>query len=195
MGSCTVLVVCCGAWSVSYPQPPWRARHRCTVGVLTGTHPCDAPIRERQSASSCVRACGLRVSLRTWSRIQVERLWCSAVRHPFDAQTFTSRNQTSSDLSIMRDTLRSMFFHKRQQARKKSLLSLAGAHGLKLDSATGGVCCTNKSWTLYKRAHTTRRSPRKSRRRRVQHEFSSSQECRVDSGASLQITGSTLCHS
>ena len=27
VGSCTVLVVCCGAWSVSYPQPPPRRVH------------------------------------------------------------------------------------------------------------------------------------------------------------------------
>ena len=54
LGSCSV----CG---LSYPQPPDRSPHWCTVAT-TGTHPCDAPIQagrwERQSASSFAR--GLR---------------------------------------------------------------------------------------------------------------------------------------
>ena len=33
VGSLVVLVVLCGAYSVSYSQPPWRTRHGCTVGV------------------------------------------------------------------------------------------------------------------------------------------------------------------
>ena len=33
VGSCTVLVVCCGAWSVTYPQPPPGREHGCTVGI------------------------------------------------------------------------------------------------------------------------------------------------------------------
>ena len=32
-GSLVVLVVLYGAYSVSYPQPPWRTRHGCTVGI------------------------------------------------------------------------------------------------------------------------------------------------------------------
>ena len=33
VGSCTVPVLCCGAWSVSYPQPPHRREYGCTVGI------------------------------------------------------------------------------------------------------------------------------------------------------------------
>ena len=33
MGSCTVLVVCCGAWSVSCPQTPWQGGHGCIAGI------------------------------------------------------------------------------------------------------------------------------------------------------------------
>ena len=40
VGSCTVMVVCCVAWSVSYPQPPLRRVHECTVGIEK-----DPPVR------------------------------------------------------------------------------------------------------------------------------------------------------
>ena len=63
------MAVLCGDCSVSNPKPPWHARHGCSVG-----HDRDPPVRrphpgrllERQSDSSRVHACGLRVLSRTW---------------------------------------------------------------------------------------------------------------------------------
>ena len=57
VGSLVVFMVLCGAYSVSYPQPPWRG----VLWVLTGTHPCDTSTQagwwwRYQSASSYVRA-------------------------------------------------------------------------------------------------------------------------------------------
>ena len=53
VGSLVVAVLCCGAWSVSYPQAHWQATHGCTGGIdrdpLTSSppfSPCDAPFRE-----------------------------------------------------------------------------------------------------------------------------------------------------
>ena len=53
------LVVCCGGRAVSYPQPSWRTRHGCTVGIdqdpgrVTGTS-------ERQLLLVCLRfGCGV----------------------------------------------------------------------------------------------------------------------------------------
>ena len=65
-GSLSVAVVCCGAWLVSYPQPPWRTRHGCTVGI-DREPPVRRPHPRRMMGTSdrrlCVRACGLRVGL------------------------------------------------------------------------------------------------------------------------------------
>ena len=45
-GLIVVLVVCCGAWSVSHPQPPWWTSMGVLL-VLTGTHPCDGLFQTR----------------------------------------------------------------------------------------------------------------------------------------------------
>ena len=44
LGSLSVVVVCCGACSVSCPQPSWRTGHGCTVGIDRDP-PCDALIQ------------------------------------------------------------------------------------------------------------------------------------------------------
>ena len=54
-----VLVVFCGAWSVSYPRPPPQREHGCTVGI-DRDHPCDATHPGRMMGTSdhqLLRAC------------------------------------------------------------------------------------------------------------------------------------------
>ena len=61
VGSLVVLVVLCGAYSVSYSQPPWRTRHGCTVGIDWDPPVwCSHPSRttrtpERQLLRDCAR--------------------------------------------------------------------------------------------------------------------------------------------
>ena len=46
MGSLVVLVVLCGAYSVSSPQPPHRRENGCTVGIHLDPHLVTPPSRQ-----------------------------------------------------------------------------------------------------------------------------------------------------